>query len=379
MCVVVVVVEEGEGRGDKPNHVTTDSLRSVLLDCWNWTALSGTANDWRNRGHVALDLFSNRTWVRSIGFFGGPLGPSDDPTWANFGKQNWRWHRPAFRVSIQNVTVYAGTTRICWNTCARVAGKHGRFECTHGGVFESAHGFFHIFQRAATHTNTHKHTNTHTRNTHHDHQQHHDHNTQHNTETETDRDRERRQEKTRQRKIDKTRQEKMKERREQMKEEEREKKWKRKWRDRDERKMICQEIFQDPQPARWISPKCFEKIPFGRIIPPFFLRKFRIWQCLQLFTWFEFDFSGLVNQFRMGFSLHGKRENIQWKDNQRQVRSTSHSGPNTEADWRKDKNPRRAAAPCESRKSPKGQNENRRLQHDGRRNNRIDYSGIRWC
>ena len=27
-------------------------------------------------------------WVRSIGFFGGPLGPSDDPTWANFGKQN---------------------------------------------------------------------------------------------------------------------------------------------------------------------------------------------------------------------------------------------------------------------------------------------------
>ena len=33
MCVVVVVVEEGEGGGDKPNHVTTDSLRSVPQDC----------------------------------------------------------------------------------------------------------------------------------------------------------------------------------------------------------------------------------------------------------------------------------------------------------------------------------------------------------
>ena len=29
MCVVVVVVEEGKEGGDKPNHVTTDSLRSV--------------------------------------------------------------------------------------------------------------------------------------------------------------------------------------------------------------------------------------------------------------------------------------------------------------------------------------------------------------
>ena len=32
-CVVVVVVEEGEEGGDKPNHVTTDSLRSVPHDC----------------------------------------------------------------------------------------------------------------------------------------------------------------------------------------------------------------------------------------------------------------------------------------------------------------------------------------------------------
>ena len=33
LCVVVVVVEEGEEGGEKPNHVTTDSLRSVPQDC----------------------------------------------------------------------------------------------------------------------------------------------------------------------------------------------------------------------------------------------------------------------------------------------------------------------------------------------------------
>ena len=31
--VVVDVVEEGDRGGDKPNHVTTDSLRSVPQDC----------------------------------------------------------------------------------------------------------------------------------------------------------------------------------------------------------------------------------------------------------------------------------------------------------------------------------------------------------
>ena len=28
-----------------------------------------------------------------MGFFGEPLGSTDNPTWANFGKQNWRRHR----------------------------------------------------------------------------------------------------------------------------------------------------------------------------------------------------------------------------------------------------------------------------------------------
>ena len=80
----------------------------------------------------SLDLFSNWNWVRSIGFFGGPLGPSDDHTWAIFGKRHWRWP-PALRVWIQkrhrvyvqNVPVCTRTTRTCVSTCARVAGTHG--------------------------------------------------------------------------------------------------------------------------------------------------------------------------------------------------------------------------------------------------------------
>ena len=41
----------------------------------------------------------------------------------------------AHRVYIQNVTVYAGTTRTCVSTCARGAGIHGDvFKFTHGDV-----------------------------------------------------------------------------------------------------------------------------------------------------------------------------------------------------------------------------------------------------
>ena len=95
------------------------------------------------------------------------------------------------RVYVQNVPVCTGTTRTCFNTCARGAGIHGgRFECTHVGVFEAKYGFFHVF--SACH-------NTHTPKHNHDHQQHHDHNdTQHHTERERQGDRER------QRKRDKT-------------------------------------------------------------------------------------------------------------------------------------------------------------------------------
>ena len=46
-------------------------------------ALSGKANDWKNREHVVLDLFSNLNmgniqWLLSVSLW----GPSDNPTWA---------------------------------------------------------------------------------------------------------------------------------------------------------------------------------------------------------------------------------------------------------------------------------------------------------
>ena len=44
------------------------------------------------------------------------------------------WHAENLRVYIQNVPVYAGTTRTFFSTCARGAGIHGDvFEWTHGG------------------------------------------------------------------------------------------------------------------------------------------------------------------------------------------------------------------------------------------------------
>ena len=48
-----------QGAIDKPNHLTADSLRSFPQDNWSLTASSGKTNDWRNREHVVLDLFSD--------------------------------------------------------------------------------------------------------------------------------------------------------------------------------------------------------------------------------------------------------------------------------------------------------------------------------
>ena len=72
--------------------------------------------------------------------------------------------------------------------------------------------------------------------------------------------------------------------------------WKRRSKREDEREneersrwkevIFCDKCLRTLKPARWISPKCFEKkkITVGRIIPPFFLRKFKISPCFQLFT-----------------------------------------------------------------------------------------------
>ena len=224
------------------------------------------------------------------------FGSSDNLTWANFGKQNWRWlpapqcvHWKRPRVYVQNVPICTGTTRTCWNTCARGARTHGDVLNVHTGTFLNPHTDFSTFvQRAATHT--------HKPNTH-DHQQHHDHNdthhtTQHTTsrgdrETEKERQRQRetRQEgRRRWKRRDETRQEKRISEKIERREEERsktrgetrwrsERRWKRKWRGQDEqgwqRRFFF--YFRTLKPARRISPKWFKKKkPFGRTIPPFF-------------------------------------------------------------------------------------------------------------
>ena len=76
---------------DKSNHPVAGSLRGVPHESWSWTTLSGEANDWRNRRHVVLNLFSDLTCGKDPKVsFGEPLGSRDYHTWANPGKQNWR-------------------------------------------------------------------------------------------------------------------------------------------------------------------------------------------------------------------------------------------------------------------------------------------------
>ena len=287
-------------------------------DSWNCTDLSGKAND-GGIGDMLFSIYQTWRWERSKSFFGEPLKhvitvcgqnlvskTDDDPLPPVCGFKT----SPCAR---SNVHVCTGTTRTCFNTCARGAGIHGDVLNVHTEVFLKPNtGFFH-FQRAATHTHT-KHTPRPQRHTH----------TQHNTQHHTETERKRQRKKERQRKgEDKTREEKRvereerhekRERQEEKSEEKRleerrsktregqdeksERRWKRKWRKIDKTKwkkrlFFDTNGFKTLKPARWISPTCFEKkIPVGRIIPPFFLRQFKIWPCFQSFTWFEFDFSG---------------------------------------------------------------------------------------
>ena len=67
------------------------------------------------------------------------------------------------RVHVQNVPVYARTTRTCRNTCARVAGIHGTFRMYTWRRFESTHGGF----QRATPRHTPHHTTPHHTTPHH--------------------------------------------------------------------------------------------------------------------------------------------------------------------------------------------------------------------
>ena len=201
-----------EARGDTDVHIVRYAWRKRAidqpnnlaacfpLDRWNWTALSGKANDWRNWGHVVLNLFSHLKTGKIQKF----LWWTSE---ARVGKQNWRWPL-ASRVWIQNVPVCTGTTRTCFNTCARGAGIHGDVSNVHTEAFLKPNTFFLRFFSVPQHTQTH----THQTHTHHNHQQHHVHNdTHHITQHTTSHgDRERRQ---RKRGKTRRRQEKMKEER----------------------------------------------------------------------------------------------------------------------------------------------------------------------
>ena len=328
----------------------------------------------------------------------------DNPTWANFGKQNWRWHlllcdfvcdvafcvafgvvfgvryvwclvrgmcgvvwraeKPPCvhpgraRVCIQKFSVCTSTTRTCSHTNARRARTHGDVLNVHTGACRNPHtSFTTFFQRAATHHTNHVHQTT-TNNTHNT--------TQHHTETETERQREdkerrqRKREKGRRKKRDKTKKQKKTnqetkgedekeiERQDKRKGDEREKKREdekekqeredekenegqdEKENERQEKKRKMKEKMKDMtrrdkikssrenkarqrwkemketmffwclrtlKPARWTSPKnVSEKILRRTSYSSIFLRKFRIWPCFQLFTWFKFDFRvGWIN------------------------------------------------------------------------------------
>ena len=118
----------------------------------------------------------------------------------------------ALRVLIENVSVCTGTTRTCFNTCARGAGIHGDVLNVHTEAFLNPHtGFSTFFQRAAIHTHTHTHTKHTPRPQRHTHHTTPPHKTPHgdrDRERDRDRQKQRETEKERQRKRDKTRQEK---------------------------------------------------------------------------------------------------------------------------------------------------------------------------
>ena len=134
-------------RKTKPNHLTAGSLQRFSPDNWSLTASSSTVNDWRNREHVVLNLFSNWGCVKSKGFFGEPLEhlvtlrckfweaelattsclllpspvcPSKTPPCVRSKRHRVCWHH----------------AHMCFNMWAWCRYTRGRFERTHGGFFQ---------------------------------------------------------------------------------------------------------------------------------------------------------------------------------------------------------------------------------------------------
>ena len=118
-------------------------------------AVGGSWRDWRSD--------------RSSGYLWWTSGSRDNPMWANFGKQNWRWPSPfppcvqrkRARVYVRNVTVCTGTTRTCVSTCARGAGAHGDVLSLYTGLVLSRHTGYSRFHTSHT-TPHHTHHTAHT-------------------------------------------------------------------------------------------------------------------------------------------------------------------------------------------------------------------------
>ena len=69
--------------GERSENESNNLAACVPQESWSWPTLSGTANAWRNREHVVLDLFSNLKFV--TGYFWWTSGSRDNPTWPNIG------------------------------------------------------------------------------------------------------------------------------------------------------------------------------------------------------------------------------------------------------------------------------------------------------
>ena len=188
---------------------------------------------------------------------------------------------------------------------------------THTRVFPL---FFSVPHHTQTHTNTHTHTK-HTTTT----EQHHDrndthHTTQHTTshgdrerkrerqrETEKERDkiqdktredRKKRREKTRRENEQDKRRDEVKKKREDEREKKRhdekeERRWQRKCKEIEV--IFPKNVSRPSNPPDELAQNVSKNNPRRTNYSSIFLRKFRIWPCFQLFTWFEFDFSDRVN------------------------------------------------------------------------------------
>ena len=211
------------------------------------------AHDWRNLGHVVLDLFSNLKMCKIQGFLWRTsvwghvrtlrelllvCRTGDDPPPPCVDSKT----PPC--VHSKRTRVYPHHLRMLKHMCAWCRHTRGRFECTHGGVSESTYAFFPRFFSVPQHTHTHTahQTHTNTLNT----TQHH---TQHHTETERDRERQRkktdkerektegeRQDKKKQTKEDKTRRKRRSKTRQ-----EGERRWKRRSKTRQEKRRSREE------------------------------------------------------------------------------------------------------------------------------------------